>query len=194
MIPRIMGLLERAVYEVQDHQDEAGHFGLAREHYLHFTSPIRRYPDLMVHRLLFDVLMRGKPAQDELRDPEKIRDLFDVAEHSSMQAEVASMVEIAIDDLKICQYMDARIDQVFMATVGRISRAGFDVEITAECVKGYLPARSIGKVVQQDGPMICIRGRTGTKTFREGDQVQIRVENVDFKRLKVMFLLTDKKR
>ncbi len=193
MIPRIMGLLERAVYEVQTEDDEAEHFGLAREHYLHFTSPIRRYPDLIVHRMLFDVLSRGDAAQRDLKDPEKIRDLFDVAEHSSTQAEVASMVEIAVDDLKICQFMDPRIDDIFLARVGRVNRGGFEIDIQELCVKGYLPARSIGRILKCDGPVITIQSRGGTKVFREGDQVEVLVKDVDFRRLQVVFALPERK-
>ena len=193
MIPRIMGLLERAVYEVQDHEDEAEHFGLAREHYLHFTSPIRRYPDLVVHRMLFDVLSRGVEAQNELKHPDRIRDLCDVAEHASTQAEVASMVEIAVEDLKICQYMDPRIGEVYLARVGRVNRGGFEIDITSLCVKGYLSARSIGRVIKQEGPVITIQARGSAKTFREGDQIEVEVQDVDFRRLRVMFALPDKK-
>ncbi len=191
MIPRIMGLLERAVYEVQDYDDEAEHFGLARVHYLHFTSPIRRYPDLVVHRMLFDVLQNGVKAQVKLNTQEALRDLCEVAEHASTQAEVAAMVEIAVKDLKICQYMDPRIGETYLARVGRINRGGFEIDITELCVVGYLPARGIGRVIKQDGPMITIQSRGGTKVFREGDQVEVRVQDVDFRRLKVLFALAE---
>ncbi len=194
MIPRIMGLLERAVYQVQGEDDEAEHFGLAREHYLHFTSPIRRYPDLIVHRMLFDVLSRGAAAQADLKNSERIRDLFDVAEHSSTQAEVAAMVEIAVNDLKICQYMDPMIGDVLHAKVGRVNRGGFEIDIQALCVKGYLPARSIGRVIKQDGPTITIQSRGGTKAFREGDQIEVEVQDVDFRRLQVFFALAETKK
>ncbi|MFT7619916.1 MAG: ribonuclease R [Planctomycetota bacterium] len=194
MIPRIMGLLERAVYEVQTEEDEAEHFGLAREHYLHFTSPIRRYPDLIVHRMLFEVLSRGEAAGADLKNPDKISDLFDVASHSSTQAEVASMVEIAVDDLKICQFMDPRIGEVHMAKVGRVNRGGFEIDLQELSVKGYLSARSIGRVLKQDGPTITIQARGGTKVFREGDQVEVEVQDVDFRRLQVFFALAEKKK
>ena len=64
LIQRIMGLVERAYYEVRDHEDVAKHWGLAREAYLHFTSPIRRYPDLVVHRWLHDLAARGDEAAE----------------------------------------------------------------------------------------------------------------------------------
>jgi ribonuclease R len=194
MIPRIMSLLERATYEVQDHEDQAEHFGLAREHYLHFTSPIRRYPDLVVHRMLFNVLQRGEVAQNELRDPEGVRDLCDVAAHASQQAEVAAMVEIAVADLKVCQYMDPRIGDVFMARVGRVNPYGFDIDLVDLCVTGYLPAKIIGRVLKTEGPSITIRAKGGTKVFHEGDNVEVEVKDVDFRRLKVLFDLAEKKR
>ncbi|MCB9833881.1 MAG: VacB/RNase II family 3'-5' exoribonuclease [Planctomycetes bacterium] len=194
MIPRIMSLLERASYEVQDHEDQAEHFGLAREHYLHFTSPIRRYPDLVVHRMLFDVLQRGVAAQKDLKDPERIHDLCDVASHASQQAEVAAMVEIAVADLKVCQFMDPRIGEVFEAKVGRVSPYGFDLDLVGLCVTGYLPAKAIGRVLRTEGPSITIRARSGTKVFKEGDTVEVTVKDVDFRRLKILFELHEKKR
>ena len=86
LIQRIMGLIERAVYEVKDHVDVAKHFGLAREAYLHFTSPIRRYPDLIVHRWLWAMTSREDETAAELRTEDLLADMNDMAIHCSMQS------------------------------------------------------------------------------------------------------------
>ena len=189
MVARVMGLLERAAYEVQDENDAAPHFGLAREHYLHFTSPIRRYPDLIVHRMLFETLVDRDQATRKMKDGEWIQELIVTATHATAQAEVAEMVETAIDDLKLCQYMEPRIGRDFMATVGRVSKFGFDVDLVDECIRGYLPSKTIGSHAVQEGPVLRIKTQKGTKVFREGDRVRVKVEQVDFVRLKVLFAL-----
>ncbi len=189
MVPRVMGLLERATYEVADEEDEAAHFGLARRHYLHFTSPIRRYPDLVVHRMLFDALTGGESALSALREGEWVRELVVVAGHASTQAEVAEMAETAIGDLKLCQLMEPRIGEEFEAVVGRVNRGGFEVDLTQDYIRGYLPARTIGSQTILEGTTLKIRTRRGTRVFREGDRIRVRVQDVDFVRLKIFFEL-----
>ena len=116
-----MGLVERAVYEVKDHEDVAKHWGLAREAYLHFTSPIRRYPDLFVHRWLHAIETRGEEAEEELRTQDFLADMNDMANHSSLQANVAEMAERAVGDLKVCQFMAPHEGERHTAQVTRVS-------------------------------------------------------------------------
>ena len=194
MIGRIMGLVERASYEVQAHDDQAGHWGLATEHYLHFTSPIRRYPDLVVHRMLFDVLQRGDEARAEISNWDHLQALVDVAGHASSQADLASMVEMAVEDLKLCQYMEPRVGEAFEAVIIRVSRGGLELRLKDDFVVGFLPARSIGNRSEQEGPVLKIISRQGTKVFREGDRISVVVAEVDFIRLKVLFELEEKKK
>ncbi len=194
MIARIMGLMERAVYEVRDHDDRAEHFGLAREHYLHFTSPIRRYPDLIVHRMLWDFLDRGDAAKGDLRDYELLRDLTDVAAHASGQADMSSMAETAVGDLKVCQYMEPKVGEIHRAKVERVSRYGMEVRLDSEMVTGFLPSRTLGMRVKLEGPVLKIQSRQGTRVFREGDTVEVLVKEVDFIKLNVFFELQITKR
>jgi ribonuclease R len=190
MITRIMGLMERAVYEVRHHDERAEHFGLAREHYLHFTSPIRRYPDLIVHRMLFDVLEGGEEAARNFADYELLKNLADIAGHASGQADMASMAEIAIGDLKVCQYMEPRIGETAQVLVQRVSRAGLEIKYPDELVTGFLPAKSIGERIEHDGPKLKISSRRGfVRVFHEGDTIEVRLENVDFVRLRLIFEL-----
>lgn len=187
LIARIMGLIERAVYEVHDHSEEtAKHFGLAREAYLHFTSPIRRYPDLIVHRWLWGVLSRGKQAEQELVSGALVDDLNDMAAHSSAQSELAGMVSFAVGDLKICQYMHPHIGEKLEAKVQRVSRYGLEVLLTDYNVNGFLPARSIGEKTELKGSTLTIRAGRRNFSFSEGHPVGVRLKDVDFLKLQIL--------
>lgn len=189
LIGRIMGLVERAIYEVKDHEDVAKHWGLAREAYLHFTSPIRRYPDLMVHRWLHRVLSEGESAETELKAAGFVEELNDVAGHSSMQADIAEMTERAVEDLKVCQYMEPHIDTKVEAKVTRVSKPGIEVQLTAFNVRGFLPARSIGDRVRVEGSTISIGRGKRVLSFSEGYAIAVVIKDVDFLRLQVMLEL-----
>ncbi|MDA1264072.1 MAG: RNB domain-containing ribonuclease [Planctomycetota bacterium] len=190
LIGRIMGLVERAVYEVKDHEDVAKHFGLAREAYLHFTSPIRRYPDLIVHRWLWAIEGDdAKAAEDELRSEALVADLNDMAAHCSIQAEVAEMTEMAVKDLKVCQYMEPHIGEKLNAKVRRVSRGGMEVELVDFNVTGFLPARAIGDRPQVEGSTLTIRVGRKSLSFSEGYAIAVRVKDVDFLKLNVLLEL-----
>jgi ribonuclease R len=189
LIMRIMGLVERAYYEVRDHEDVAEHWGLARKAYLHFTSPIRRYPDLIVHRWLWAIESRAAEAEQELHSEAFVQELNQMAGHASMQADMADMCEQAMDDLKVCQFMEPRIGQKFSALVQRVSRPGLDVLLTELNVRGFLPAKSIGDRVRVEGPTITIGQGKRVLSFTEGYAVAVRVKDVDFVRLQVLLEL-----
>ena len=189
LIQRIMGLIERAFYEVRDHQDVAEHFGLAREAYLHFTSPIRRYPDLMVHRWLWAVESRGAEAEAELKTEDLVSDLNETAAHASIQAEVAQMAEMAIGDLKVCQYLEPHIGERLDAKIARLSHAGMEVVLTEFNVTGFLPMRSLGDRPKLKGPTMTVRAGRRSLSFSEGRPVRVRIKDVDFLRLSVMLEL-----
>jgi ribonuclease R len=189
LIPRIMGLVERALYEVKDHEDVAQHFGLARKAYLHFTSPIRRYPDLIVHRWLHAIETRGDEAADELRADDFLLDLNDVAAHCSAQAEVAEMAEMAIKDLKVCQFMEPHIGEKLDAKVLRVSRGGMEVLLSDFNVTGFLPAHAIGDRPKVQGPTLTITVGRRALSFSEGYAVAVQVKDVDFIRLQVILEL-----
>ncbi len=189
LIQRIMGLVERAFYEVRDHEDVAEHFGLAREAYLHFTSPIRRYPDLMVHRWLHSIESRGEEAEAELRTADLVTDLNDTAAHASLQAEIAEMAEQAIGDLKVCQYLEPHISERIEATILRISPAGLEVLLTPFGVTGFLPMRAVGDRAKVQGPNVTVRAGRRTLSFSEGRPVRVKIRDVDFLRLQVLLEL-----
>jgi ribonuclease R len=189
LIQRIMSLVERAVYQVKDHEDVAKHFGLAREAYLHFTSPIRRYPDLIVHRWLWALESRGDEAARELKAEALIEDLNEMADHASIQAEVAEMAESAIGDLKVCQFLDPHIGETVKAKLIRVSPAGLQVHLLDFNVGGFLPARSVGDRPKVVGPTMTVRQGKRSLTFTEGHPISVRIKDVDILRLQVMLEL-----
>lgn len=191
LIGRIMGLVERAVYEVKDHEDVAKHFGLAREAYLHFTSPIRRYPDLIVHRWLWAIEgSDADGAEEELRSEALLADLNDMAAHCSIQAEVAEMTEYAVKDLKVCQYMEPHIGEKLQAKVRRVSRGGMEVELVDFNVTGFLPMRALGDRPKIEGSTLTVRSGKRSLSFSEGYSVGVRVRDVDFLKLQVLLELS----
>ena len=186
LIQRIMGLIERAVYEVKDHEDVAQHFGLAREAYLHFTSPIRRYPDLLVHRWLWAIESRGEEAEVELKAEALVQDMNDIAAHCSVRADLAEMAERAIFDLKVCQYMEPHIGETLDAMVRRVSIAGIEVFLTDYNVSAFLPRRTIGGRGEVKGPTLRVHVGRAVKSFTEGYPIRVKLTDVDFLRLQVL--------
>ena len=189
LIGRIMGLVERAVYEVKDHEDVAEHFGLARKAYLHFTSPIRRYPDLIVHRWLHAVQSGAGEASNDLKTDEMVEDLKVTAGHSSAQSEMAEMAEIAVKDLKVCQFMEPHIDEKLDAKVVRVSRGGLEVELSDFNVAGFMPARSLGGRIQLKGSTMTVLIGRRSLSFTEGYAISVRIKDVDFIRLQIILEL-----
>jgi len=189
MIQRIMGLVERADYQVKDHEDVAKHWGLSREAYLHFTSPIRRYPDLTVHRWLHAIQSRGEEAEAELRGGALVADLNHMASHSTVQASLAEMAERAIGDLKICQFLEPHIGETHVARILRVSRPGLEILLSGFNVSGFLPFSKIGGRVQTDGATAVVTTRKRSYSFTEGGEIKISIAEVDFIRLEVQLEL-----
>ncbi|MDP6929438.1 MAG: ribonuclease R [Planctomycetota bacterium] len=190
---RIMGLIERAVYEVKDHEDLAKHFGLAREAYLHFTSPIRRYPDLVVHRWLHAIESRGEEAEAQLRTADLLQDLNEKATHSSLQAEVAEMAEQAVGDLKTCQLIEPHIGELHEAKIIRVSNYGLEVRLPKFNISAFLPARAIGEHPKLKGPTLQLSAGKRLFSFTEGYSIRIRIKDVDFLKLQIMLELADQR-
>ena len=189
LIMRIMGLVERAYYEVRDSEDVATHWGLARKAYLHFTSPIRRYPDLVVHRWLWALEERGDEAAQELNSSDLLADMNDVAAHCSAQAQVAEMAEQAIGDLKVCQYLEPHTGKKIDAKVHRVSRGGLEVDLIEFNVRGFVPTRALGTHPKVDGATLTVRQGRRNLSFTEGYGIRVVIADVDFIKLQVLLEL-----
>ena len=189
LIGRIMGLVERAVYAVHDEKDQAAHFGLAKRRYLHFTSPIRRYPDLIVHRWLHQVGQDADATREELKTEALLADLNETAEHCSLRSEMADMASRSVGDLKICQFMDPHCGEILEAKVLRVSPGGMEVRLLEANVSGFLPRSALGDRVQVKGSTLKVLAGRKSLSFSEGQSVRVRLREVDFIRLQLLLEL-----
>jgi ribonuclease R len=163
--------MAKAVYSPKN----IGHYGLAFTHYSHFTSPIRRYPDLIVHRLL-DEYRRGASS----RRIEEIRQrLPDVARQSSERERVANEVERASVKVMQVEYMKRHVGDEFAGVITGVTNFGLFVEINDLLVQGMIPLRDLSDDYYLfDEKHYALRGRSRGKTYRLGDSVRIRVVTV----------------
>jgi ribonuclease R len=161
-----------------------GHFGLASEAYTHFTSPIRRYPDLIVHRLLKRALARKevKVTTEELAKK---------ADHLSRRERVAMEAEREIVARYRIRFMKERIGDVFEGVISGVTAFGFFVELTDIFVEGLVRVTSLhDDYYQYHEKRYCLVGERTHKTFRIGDKVSVRLERVDVERRHIDFGLT----
>ena len=163
-----------------------GHFGLAMADYCHFTSPIRRYPDLTVHRLL-KAMLHGE--LDEKQRADWAQRMEEIAQHCSQRELAALEAERAADDLKKCEYMKDRIGTVETGIISGVAQYGFFVQLP-NTVEGMVRIGSMGDdyyiLDEQNYRMV---GRSTGKTYRLGDQVTIRVTGADLETGNVDFIL-----
>ncbi len=153
-----------------------GHFGLAMADYCHFTSPIRRYPDLTVHRLL-KAMLHGE--LDETQRADWAQRMEEIAQHCSQRELAALEAERAADDLKKCEYMKDRIGTVETGIISGVAQYGFFVQLP-NTVEGMVRIGSMEDdyyiLDEQNYRMV---GRSTGKVYRLGDQVTIRVTGAD---------------
>lgn len=161
-------IMARAIYTT----DNIGHFGLAFPYYTHFTSPIRRYPDLMVHRLLDDYL-NHKPSANKVQFDEYCK-------HCSMMEQKATEAERASIKYKQAEYLVDKIGQEFDATVSGIAKWGVFAELNESKCEGLIPMKSFDDdfyYIDEDNYTLV--GLHNGKNIRLGDTIRIKVVEVD---------------
>lgn len=165
-----------------------GHFGLASVAYTHFTSPIRRYPDLMVHRLLKKALSGEKiEVQDE--------ELAKKADHLSQRERVAMEAEREILDRYRVRFMKDKIGEEFEGVISSVTAFGFFVELKEIFVEGLVRMTSLhDDYYHYHEDKYCLVGERTRKRFRIGDPVRVKVERVDVERRHIDFGLISKER
>jgi ribonuclease R len=171
----------RTMQQARYAAEPSGHFGLALETYTHFTSPIRRYPDLVVHRLL-DMALRGG-----VRVP---ADLADTAAVASRQERRALEAEREIVQLKKIQLMADKVDTEHDGLVSGVAPFGFFVELRDFFVEGLVHVSTLtDDRYEHVEAQHCLRGRRTRRTFRIGDPVRVRMAGVSIERRQIDFVL-----
>ncbi len=172
--------MAKAIYST----DNIGHYGLAFEHYTHFTSPIRRYPDLLVHRAMAHYLAGGKPLNEG--------ELELSAKHSSRMEKQASDAERASIKYKQAEFLLDRIGQEFDGIVSGLTNWGIYVELVENKCEGMIGLREIhGDVFRFDQEKYTVIGQRTGRRISLGDELRVRVKAVDMDRRTVDFELAD---
>ena len=171
--------MAKALYTTQN----IGHYGLAFEFYTHFTSPIRRYPDTMVHRLLDRYLNNGGRSVPSVQYEEYCK-------HCSEMEQTAAQAERSSIKYKQAEYLADRLGEIFEGSISGVSEWGFYVELKDNMCEGLVPVRDLkDDHYVYDERNICLIGRRTHRRYTLGDKVKVQVAAVNMERKTIDFKL-----
>lgn len=174
--------MAKAVYTT----DNIGHYGLGFDYYTHFTSPIRRYPDMMVHRLLERYIAGGRSVN--------LQKLEDQCKHSSDMEQTAAMAERSSIKYKQVEYMQEHIGETYSGIISGVTEWGLYIELNDNLCEGLVPMRDLADDYYDfDEKNHCLVGRRYNHRYRLGDNVDIKVARADLEKKQLDFVLLDDK-
>ncbi|HAJ77520.1 MAG TPA: ribonuclease R [Clostridiales bacterium] len=183
----INGVLLRSMKKAKYSNNCIGHFGLAAKYYCHFTSPIRRYPDLTIHRIIKDYLHK-KLDEKSLRELKQF--VVKSSEQSSVREVLTQKAERDVDDYFKCRYMQKMVGTEFDATICSVTNFGFFVELD-NTVEGLVSIASLGGYNYQFNDK-SLTLSNGIKRYRIGDKVKVKLLNVNLAERNIDFVLVQK--
>lgn len=174
--------MAKAVYTTTN----VGHYGLGFDYYTHFTSPIRRYPDMMVHRLLERYLAGGRSVN--------LQKLEDLCKHSSDMEQLAANAERASIKYKQVEYMADHMGEVYEGVISGVTEWGLFVEISDNKCEGLVPVRDLADDYYDfDESNYCLVGRRRGVRYRLGDAIRVKVARAALDKKQLDFVLVDEK-
>jgi len=179
-------LVLRTQSQAEYNPENIGHFGLSLRRYAHFTSPIRRYADLLVHRGLISGHHFGP---DGL--PAPAEDFKELGQHISMTERRAAAAERSAGDRYVAAFLAERVGAEFKGRINGVTRAGLFVTLDETGADGFIPMRSLGDDFYiHDEIRHCLRGRRNGQVYTLGDSVTVRLSEADTVTGSLQFTLT----
>jgi ribonuclease R len=174
--------MAKAVYSTHN----IGHYGLGFKHYTHFTSPIRRYADLMVHRLLYQYMEKKGKFRYSLEGLEEISDHISITERNAVDAERQSV------KLKQVEYLQNHIGDEFHAIISGVAHFGIFVKVTDILAEGLVKLRDLeSDFYVYDEKKYALVGRATRKQFRLGDKIRVKLIRVDSEKSELDFIILE---
>lgn len=185
----ISRMVLRSMKQAKYQAENIGHFGLAAKFYCHFTSPIRRYPDLQIHRIIKEVI-EGKLTENRIKHYDSM--LSEIAYHCSTTERTSDDAERETDRLKMAQYMQEHIGEEYKGLISGVTGWGIYVELE-NTVEGMVPLNEIDDdFYEYEEENLRVVGRRTGKIYMLGDEVRVRVIRTDIQARTIDFMFVEK--
>lgn len=188
----LSSMLLRSMKKAEYSKENTGHFGLASKAYTHFTSPIRRFPDLTVHRLLKKYLVEKDFSMQTINYLNN--NLGVVAEHSSEREVAAQEAERDVADMKMAEYMESHIGEIYEGIIDTVTNYGFYVELP-NLIDGLVHVNTLkGDYYEYVPDLLALIGKSTKKIYRIGDKVKVKCINANKETSMIDFIIMEEKK